>query len=84
MLLGITEVDGFAIAMIAILGLSFSFVAVILFVVIRSARRSNPEVDDLLDEVARDEPPQPAGDHRKDDQPSQPWEKQPDWWQKED
>ncbi|MGB6223573.1 hypothetical protein [Haloferula sp.] len=84
MLLGISEVDGFAIAMIAILGTSFSFVALILFAVIRSARRSNREVEDLLDEVNQDEPTQPAGDRGKDEPPAQPWEKKADWWQKDD
>lgn len=85
MLFGISEVDGFAIAMIAILGTSFSFVALILFAVIRSARRSNREVEDLLDEVNRDEAAeQPAGERGKDEQSQQPWEKKADWWQKDD
>ena len=84
MSLALNSADGFALAMIAILGLSFGVVFLILFSIVRHGERRNREVERLIDEVAGGpEPPQaprqPAGESRPDD-PREPWEKAPDWW----
>lgn len=79
MLLGGTESDGFAIAMIAILGLSFTFVFVILFGIIRHARKHAKEQADLP-EVENEA--QPAGPPNKKEE-KEPWEKDADWWKKD-
>jgi hypothetical protein len=75
--LGVTESDGFAIAMIAILGTSFSFVLVIIVGIVRHARKSASEPEDPIEEPEV----QPAGDNQKETKP-EPWEKPADWWQK--
>jgi hypothetical protein len=79
MLLGITNSDGFAISMIAILGISLSFVLVILVSIFRQSRKSRSETDDLIDEVQREEEVQPAGSGPKEEE-SKPWERKDDWW----
>ena len=77
--LGVTEADGFAISMIAILGLSFSFVLVILIGIVRQARKSRTECDDLIDEVRNGEHAQPAGGSTAEKK-AEPWERKADWW----
>lgn len=79
MLLGVTEADGFAIAMIAILALSFSFILVILIGIIRQARNAPTETDELLDEIHRENQAQTAGDAREKVK-KEPWERKSDWW----
>ena len=54
MSLALNSADGFALAMIAILGLSFGVVFLILFSIVRHGERRNREVERLIDEsVAR-------------------------------
>ena len=79
MQLGITDVDGFAISMIAILGISLSFVLVILVSIFRQTRKSRSETDKLLEEIQREEEAQPAGGSSKEKE-SEPWERKEDWW----
>lgn len=79
MILGLTESDGFAFSMIAILGLSFSFVLVIFVGIVRQARKSDPEIDELTDEPRPEKKAQPAGDPSEKEK-SEPWEKKDDWW----
>ncbi|MFC7338994.1 hypothetical protein ACFQY0_17490 [Haloferula chungangensis] len=69
-LLGVTESDGFAIAMLAILVTSFSFVLVILVGVIRHARKHSKESEELPGENA----------DAQDDTKPEPWNKPADWW----
>lgn len=78
MLLGITESDGFAIAMLAILVTSFSFVLLILVGVVRNARKHGRENEELVEEAEA----QPAGDAQEEKKP-EPWEKPADWWKKD-
>ena len=82
MILGLTQADGFAISMLAILALSFGTVLVILVAMLRSGEKRDAEVDRLLDEVSRDDPApaQPAGRAQPEDEPREPWEKPGDWW----
>jgi hypothetical protein len=75
--------DGFVIAMLAVIFLSFGTVAMLVVCMRRNAARRDTEVDDLLDEIAVDEnrqksPPQ-AADQVK---PAEPWERESDWWKK--
>ncbi|MEM1082922.1 MAG: hypothetical protein AAGI48_02280 [Verrucomicrobiota bacterium] len=80
----ITQADGFAISMIAILALSFGFILMILVVMLRNGNRRNAEVDKLIDEVDPEREEQPAGDRGGEEKTKEPWEKSADWWQKED
>jgi hypothetical protein len=82
MIIGMTEADGFAISMIAILGLSFSFVLAILVGVIRQARKSANDEDALTDEFQDEDPNQPVGD-ASEKKATEPWEKEADWWKKD-
>lgn len=73
--------DGFAIAMIGMILLSFGTVGVLLLCMFRNAARRDPHVDQLLEEVEEAErqeqlPAQPGEDPVE----KQPWEKDTDWW----
>ena len=61
---------------------AFTVIATLLFCMIRSARKRDPEVDRLLDEMADDEKKpravKPTGEAKKGD-----WEKDGDWWKDE-
>jgi hypothetical protein len=75
--------DGFVIAMLAVIFLSFGTVGMLVICMRRNATRRDPQVDDLLDEIASDEkrqksPPQPADQVK----PAEPWERESDWWKK--
>lgn len=74
------ETDAFAIAMIAVMGCAFGIIALMIFGIIRSARKRNREVEDLLDEVSAPpkKPPVPTPTEKK----SEPWEREGDWWKK--
>ena len=85
--LGISSVDGFALAMVAILGVSFGVVFLLLLSILRHGGRRNREVEDLLDEVERESRPpaaprQPAGDPAEGAK-REPWEKDADWWKRD-
>ncbi len=72
--------DAFAVSMLCVMLLSMGVIAMLFFLIRKSSSRRDAQIDDLLDEVARDAKPQPA--------PSTPkpiledWEKEPDWWKK--
>jgi hypothetical protein len=73
--------DGFAIAMIAMILLSFGTVGVLVICMLRNAARRDPHVDQLLEEIEESErreklPAPPAEDPVE----KQPWEKDTDWW----
>ena len=72
------EADGFAIAMIAVMACSFGFLGVLLATILRNATKRNREVEDLIEEVTREEPKEkaPAG------KSAEPWERDGDWWKK--
>lgn len=77
----ITAADGFALCMIAILGLSFLFLFAIFFVMLRNPRHRVPEVDDLIDEVSREpERRQPASGPVPSEPKPEAWERKQDWW----
>jgi hypothetical protein len=75
--------DGFVIAMLAMIFLSFGTIGLLVMSIRRSAARRDSQVDELLHELAEDEkrkksPPQPADPVK----PAEPWERESDWWKK--
>ncbi len=75
-LLGVTDSDGFAIAMLAILVTSFSFVLLIVVGVVRNARKHGQAIEESAEDEAN---VQPAGEAHEEKKP-EPWEKPADWW----
>jgi len=75
----VSEADGFAIAMLIMLTLSLGSVLMILIRIARNASKQNDEVDELMADFDK-EPVAPSG--KKDEPKAEPWEKDPDWWQK--
>jgi hypothetical protein len=74
--------DGFVLAMLSMVFLSASVIALLIFCGLRNAARRNREVDDLLEEVDEE-------GRRKKHAPtsgavpkSVSWEKDGDWWKK--
>lgn len=71
--------DGFVIAMLSIIGLSFGVIAMLFVCMRRNAARRDEHVDALLDEVAEEERREklraPA-----EKPPAEPWERDGDWW----
>jgi flagellar biosynthesis/type III secretory pathway M-ring protein FliF/YscJ len=78
----VNEVDGFAMALVLILVLSFGVVALLLVSIFRNTKRRESEVEKLLDEVTRKDqtPKHPAPSAPPDTR--EPWEKDGDWWKK--
>jgi len=80
----VNAVDGFAMAMVVILTLSMSVVALLLYCISRNGKKREREVEDLIEEVRRAEedeekrlPAAPASGEARE-----PWEKEEDWWKK--
>lgn len=79
----ISDVDALAMAMVLVLVLSFSVVALLIVFITRQGRRRDREVEELLDEVRREEvaeklPAPSAGATSAESR--EPWEKDGDWW----
>jgi len=75
-----TAADAFALAMLCVMLLSMGVIAMLFFLIRKSSSRRDAQVDELLEELARDEKPQPAASI-----PApilEDWEKEPDWWKK--
>jgi hypothetical protein len=75
-----TAADAFALAMLCVMLLSMGVIAMLFFLIRKSSSRRDAQVDELLEELARDEKPQPAAST-----PApilEDWEKEPDWWKK--
>jgi len=76
-----SAVDGFVLAMLVMMTLSFGIVALLIICGLRSAARRNSEVDELLEEVAADEKqPSPPPVATSDQKTGEPWEQESDWW----
>jgi len=72
-----TAADGFAIAMLGTIFLSWSVLLLLFWTMRRQAAKRDPQVDALLEEIEASEPPcptPPAPPKR------QTWERNPDWW----
>jgi heme/copper-type cytochrome/quinol oxidase subunit 2 len=74
--------DGFVLAMLAMIFLSASVIALLIFCGLRNAARRNRQVDDLLEEVAEEARRKKPAPTRTDPPKSEPWEKDGDWWKK--
>lgn len=74
-----TEVDGFALAMLVMLMMALGSVLLILIRIARNASKHGDEVNELMEDSAK-EPVEPSGEESK----SKPeaWEKDADWWRK--
>ncbi|GAA5482689.1 hypothetical protein [Haloferula sargassicola] len=79
-MIAMTEADGFALAMIAMLALSLGTVLVILIAIVRAGSRQDREVEDLIDEISREEKSDAAPAGKGDAAPLEAWEKEADWW----
>lgn len=78
-----SAVDAFALAMLLMMLLSMGVIALLFYTIRRSAQRRNTQVDDLIEEVARDvqeTKQEPAASPGK--AILEAWEKEPDWWKK--
>jgi len=77
--------NGFALTMIAILALALGTVCMVLLTVVRNAHRKLGPEDLLIEEAYRraNPPPKPAvvNEAPVPESPSQPWERDADWWQ---
>ena len=79
----VNPADGLAMAMVVILVLGFSVVALLVVFIKRNGKRAETEVEKLLEELRREEdeekhpaPPSGTGETRE------PWEREDDWWKK--
>lgn len=73
-----TASDGFAIGMIVVIGMSFGVIVSPFVSMRRHARRRDPHVDELLQEIRHHE------QQHKHQKPGtvEAWEKDSDWWKK--
>ncbi len=68
--------------MLAMMFVSASVVALLIFCGLRNAARRDPQVDELIEEVSvKTEPPKPTA-ARNETPKSEPWSKEGDWWKK--
>ncbi len=80
MFLALTESDGLALAMLATLLVSFGVIVMLLGCMLRNASRRNKEVDDLLEELERDEKVETKAGKAKPMEKREEWERDGDWW----
>ena len=73
------ETDAFAIAMIVVMFSAFGVIALILITILRNAAKRNREVEELIEEVGKEEGKEKAPVAKS----GEPWEKDGDWWKKE-
>ncbi len=78
----LSAVDGFVLAMIAMMVLSAGVIALLIFCGLRNAARRNREVDELLDEVNQEEEREKHAPAKSEAIKSEPWERDGDWWKK--
>jgi len=80
-ILGITESDGLALAMLLVMSLSFSVIATLLYCMFRNRSKRDPEVDRLLEELEdKQSPADPARAGSGKEQPKEPCERESEWW----
>ena len=78
----VSDVDGLAMTMLAVLILSFGVVALLLWSIFRHGKRRDHEVEDLLEEVGRSQEPEKVPAPSTTPEAREPWEKDGDWWKK--
>lgn len=72
------ETDAFAIAMIVVMFSAFGVIALIVVTIFRNAAKRNREVEELIEEVGKEEEKEKAPVAKS----REPWEKDGDWWKK--
>lgn len=80
MQLAFTEVDGLAIAMLSVMLLAFGVVFSLLFCMFLAAKRRNPEVDELLEELEQEEKNAKLVKAVPVEKKREEWEKDGEWW----
>lgn len=80
MTLAITQVDALALAMLAVLALSFGCVLLIVVAIYRRGKAAGCEVEKLIEEVAGGEREREAAGPPREESPRAPWEREADWW----
>lgn len=78
----VSDVDGFAMAMVLILVLSFGVVALLLVSIFRSGKRRHDPVEDLIEEVRREDDASKMPASTAASEQREPWEKDGDWWKR--
>ncbi len=79
-----TEADGFALAMLVVILLSFGVLIMLGFCMFRNASRRNGDVDRLIEELTDDEKNSGVGKVAAGDKlRREVWEKDGDWWREE-
>lgn len=79
MFLGITETDGLALAMLAMIMLAFGVILMLLVCMLRSSSKRDAQVDLLLEEFQEESKKmQPAKTARAEKEKA--WERDGDWW----
>ncbi|HEY8961658.1 MAG TPA: hypothetical protein VIM57_05570 [Luteolibacter sp.] len=71
--------DGFAIAMLGMILLSWSVLILLFWTMRRMAAKRDSQVDALLEELQASEDTCPTPNPRSTS-PTRAWEKNPDWW----
>lgn len=78
----VSAVDGFAMAMVLILAMSFGVVALLLGSILRNGKRRDREVEKLIDEVRLSQQLEKSPAPSAAPEAREPWEKDGDWWKK--
>ena len=78
--LAITEADGLALAMMGVMLLAFGVIFSLLFCIVRAAKRRDPEVDRLMDEVEQEEKEEKLVKVAPAEKKREKWEKDGEWW----
>ena len=74
-----SQSDGLALTLLAVLGLSFSCILLLVYAIWRQRKRHDLEVEALMDELdQKEERPKEIGAQETPEQ--QPWERNADWW----
>jgi len=79
-LAGVSAVDGFAMAMVVILTLGLGVVALLVVSISRNGKRRDHAVEQLIDELRRDEAAEKQPAPSAAPEPREAWEKDGDWW----
>jgi hypothetical protein len=73
-----SEADAFAITMLVVMVCGLGVVVMLLVTILRNASKRSPELEELMDEVEKEEKKEKAPVGKR----GEPWEKDGDWWKK--
>jgi hypothetical protein len=77
------DTQAFAIGMLLVFSMGFGVILTLFLSMRHHAKRVDSDVDDLIQEVSRQEKVPPVAAPTKPPEP-QPWEKSADWWKNSD